>query len=116
MGAGVPFCRRNPDYSGVSCRNARTKTRGSDRAFRKQIVTEVFSVSESLPEVQPTEESPGPVHLSGWARIFLGLAWAMGLAVLAETAIFWRSPDLIKFGAFLAVSLFSAGARIRVPG
>jgi diguanylate cyclase (GGDEF)-like protein/putative nucleotidyltransferase with HDIG domain len=79
-------------------------------------VTEVFSVSESLPEVQPTEESPGPVHLSGWARIFLGLAWAMGLAVLAETAIFWRSPDLIKFGAFLAVSLFSAGARIRVPG
>ena len=45
----------------------------------------------------------------------LAVAGATGGAVLAYTVAFWHSPDLIKFGAFLAVSLFSAGARVRVP-
>ena len=50
------------------------------------------------------------------AWLLLALSCVLGLGVLAQTAISWRSPDLIKFGAFLAVSLFSAGARVRVPG
>jgi len=78
-------------------------------------VTEVFSVSELAPEVRQTEPETA-LPLTVLARLFLAVVCVLGLAVLAQTAIFWRSPDLIKFGAFLAVSLFSAGARVRVPG
>ncbi len=82
----------------------------------KQIVPEVFTGSK--PETGALEafrpEANGP--LTTGARLFLALVLAAGAAVLAQTAIFWWSPDLIKFGAFLAVSLFSAGARVRVPG
>ena len=50
------------------------------------------------------------------ARLFLALVVAVAAAVSANTAVYWHSPDLIKFGAFLAISLLSAGARVRVPG
>ena len=54
--------------------------------------------------------------LTKGTRFLLALALILGAVVLADTAVFWHSPDLIKFGAFLAVSLFSGGARVRVPG
>ncbi|MCU1335876.1 MAG: diguanylate cyclase and metal dependent phosphohydrolase [Bryobacterales bacterium] len=71
----------------------------------KQIVPEVFIESPSEAKALPRG-----------ARVLLAFVWAIGTAVLVQTAISWRSPDLIKFGAYLAVSLFSAGARVRVPG
>ncbi len=54
--------------------------------------------------------------LTWGARLWLALTLTMAAAVLANAAIYWHSPDLIKFGAFLAISLISAGARVRVPG
>lgn len=56
----------------------------------------------------------GPLTLR--ARLFLALVVTLAVAVLANAAVFWHSPDLIKFGAFLSISLISAGARVRVPG
>ena len=69
-----------------------------------------------MPEVRQQEAETPALPLTLLARLFLAIVCILGLAVLAKTAISWRSPDLIKFGAFLAVSLFSAGARVRVPG
>jgi hypothetical protein len=50
------------------------------------------------------------------ARVFLVSILIVAVAVLANAIVFWHSPDLIKFGAFLSISLISAGARVRVPG
>src|SRR5438876_6233921 len=69
-----------------------------------------------MAEMQPPEAETRALPLTMLARLFLAIVCLLGLAVLAETASYWRSPDLIKFGAFLAVSLYSAGARVRVPG
>ena len=65
-------------------------------------------------EVPENAKIQGP--LTWVARFWLGLTVTIAVAVLANAAVFWRSPDLIKFGAFLAISLISAGARVRVPG
>jgi putative nucleotidyltransferase with HDIG domain len=78
----------------------------------KQIVPEVFTASQPEPEVP---EAAGKVPLTGGARLLLAIVLMAGTAVLVQTAVFWHSPDLIKFGAFLLVSLFSTGARVRVP-
>ncbi len=64
-----------------------------------------------LPEVAIPQ---GPLTLG--ARFLLALVSTIAAAVLANSAIFWHSPDLIKFGAFLSISIISAGARLRVPG
>src|SRR5579863_5999521 len=50
------------------------------------------------------------------SRRYVLLAALLGLAVLAQSLMGWNSPDLIKYGAFLAIALFSSGARILVPG
>src|SRR6185436_9452002 len=95
----------------------------------KQDVREVFLEAQSereshlnpsgtptgLPEAaRDPEDAKVPLPLA--ARVLLVLILSVAVAVLANTAVFWRSPDLIKFGAFLAISLISAGARSRVPG
>jgi diguanylate cyclase (GGDEF)-like protein/putative nucleotidyltransferase with HDIG domain len=54
--------------------------------------------------------------LTWGARLWLALTLTIAAAVLVNSAIYWHSPDLIKFGAFLSISLISAGARVRVPG
>src|SRR5690349_21976703 len=81
------------------------------RLHSKQIVPDVF--------VEPEPESvssAGRDKLAPQAWIFLGLALTLGAGVMVQTAAVWSSPDLIKFAAFLSVALFSAGARVRVPG
>lgn len=50
------------------------------------------------------------------ARSFIGLVTALGVAVFALSCANWESPDLLKFGGFLMVAIFSSGLRIRVPG
>jgi diguanylate cyclase (GGDEF)-like protein/putative nucleotidyltransferase with HDIG domain len=65
-------------------------------------------------EIQETAKIQGP--LTWGARIWLVLTLTIAVAVLVNSAIYWHSPDLIKFGAFLVISLISAGARVRVPG
>jgi diguanylate cyclase (GGDEF)-like protein/putative nucleotidyltransferase with HDIG domain len=85
--------------------------------IRKQIVTGVSVVSEAQQEVHAAAaQAVGKPSLRVSARVLLLVAAVIGFGVLAHAAIFWRSPDLIKFGSFLAVSLISAGARARVPG
>ena len=73
---------------------------------------EATALSEdNLPE-DPKIRAP----LTWGARLWLGLTLTIAAAVLVNSGIYWHSPDLIKFGAFLAISLISAGARVRVPG
>src|ERR1700691_4890059 len=50
------------------------------------------------------------------ARVFIGVVTALGIAVLALSCMNWESPDLLKYGGFLMVAIFSSGLRIRVPG
>ena len=66
------------------------------------------------PDLPETAVVQGPLTLG--ARFLLALTITVAAAVLANTVVFWHSPDLIKFGAFLSISLISAGARLRVPG
>src|SRR6185436_8995047 len=87
---------------------------------RNQDVPEVFidvqaepKALQNFPEGVP--ELRLPQALPWGARRLLFLAVAAAAAVLANSAVFWHSPDLIKFGAFLSISLISAGARVRIP-
>ncbi len=50
------------------------------------------------------------------ARKYIGFTSALGLAVLVIAIANWESPDLLKYGGFLAVAIFSSGMRISVPG
>ena len=50
------------------------------------------------------------------ARLFIGLTTVLGFIVAALAATHWEAPDLLKYGGFLMVALFSAGMRISVPG
>jgi diguanylate cyclase (GGDEF)-like protein/putative nucleotidyltransferase with HDIG domain len=58
----------------------------------------------------------GALPLPVEARRYVSLSAVLGAAVLVYSLAQWNSPDLIKYAAFLAVSLLSAGARISVPG
>src|SRR5580704_4511093 len=40
----------------------------------------------------------------------------LGAIVLSYAVFNWESPDLLKYGAFLMVAIFSAGVPIDVPG
>ncbi len=50
------------------------------------------------------------------ARAFIGLMMALGLGVLVLELTNWESPDLLKYGGFLMVAIFSSGMRLSVPG
>ena len=54
--------------------------------------------------------------LTAKARVYVGVMIALGLVVLTLAAIRWESPDLVKFGGFLMVAVFSSGMRLKVPG
>jgi diguanylate cyclase (GGDEF)-like protein/putative nucleotidyltransferase with HDIG domain len=54
--------------------------------------------------------------LTAKARIYIGVMMALGLAVLTHAAIRWESPDLLKYGGFLMVAVFSSGMRLKMPG
>jgi diguanylate cyclase (GGDEF)-like protein/putative nucleotidyltransferase with HDIG domain len=103
-----------------SGRNLATKTAVSDVFIAPQAMPEDHQVPGDVDGSQapPQAESEAKVQspLTFGARLFLAVVITLAAAVLANAAIFWRSPDLIKFGAFLAISLISAGARVRVPG
>ena len=73
-----------------------------------------FRLQNEAMELAENTEIQGPLSLGAW--LLLGLTLTIAIAVLANAAVFWHSPDLIKFGAFLAISIISAGARVRVPG
>jgi len=55
-------------------------------------------------------------RLTTKARIYVGVIMALGLVVLALAVTRWESPDLVKYGGFLMVAVFSAGMRLKVPG
>ncbi len=50
------------------------------------------------------------------ARVYIALTVALASGVLAWNLSNWESPDLLKFGSFLMVAIFSSGMRISVPG
>lgn len=60
--------------------------------------------------------SLGPTPLPARARIYIGLTTLFGIVVLSLAAFKWESPDLLKYGGFLMVAIFSCGMRISVPG
>ncbi len=90
----------------------------------EQNMPEVFTPPLSDPEdfqalakpAEPGENALVPAPLTTGARLLVAMVVLAAVAILANAAIFWQSPDLIKFGAFLSISLISAGARVRVPG
>ena len=90
----------------------------------KHNMPEVFARTLAAPEDFPASAEAGDigektlvrVPLTRGARVLLAAAVIVAAEVLTNAAVFWRSPDLIKFGAFLAISLISAGARVRIPG
>ena len=43
------------------------------------------------------------------------LAGIAGFTVLFSSVTNWESPDLLKFGAFLTIAIFSSGVAIDVP-
>jgi diguanylate cyclase (GGDEF)-like protein/putative nucleotidyltransferase with HDIG domain len=89
----------------------------------EQNMPEVFT-PRSAPEdfqalakpAEPGENALVPAILTTGARVLVAMVVIAAVAVLTNAAIFWHSPDLIKFGAFLSISLISAGARVLVPG
>ena len=86
-------------------------------APQPRILAAVADPSENnLSENDPSENERAQGPLTLGARLFLALVVTVAAAVLTNAAVFWHSPDLIKFGAFLSISLISAGARVRVPG
>ena len=59
------------------------------------------------PEVEAAEAPENPKiqgPLTWGVRLWLTLTLTIAAAVLLNTAIYWHSPDLIKFGAFLSIS------------
>ncbi|PYT10813.1 MAG: hypothetical protein DMG59_27925, partial [Acidobacteria bacterium] len=50
------------------------------------------------------------------ARRFITLTALLGAVVLSRTIARWDSPDLLKYGGFLMVAIFSSGIRISGPG
>ncbi len=62
------------------------------------------------------DDLDAPPPLPAAVRGYATLAALLGVAVLGNSLVNWNSPDLIKYGAFLAVALVSAGMRADVPG
>src|SRR5437870_2794892 len=50
------------------------------------------------------------------ARRFITLTALLGAVVLSRAIARWDSPDLLKYGGFLMVAIFSSGMRISGPG
>jgi putative nucleotidyltransferase with HDIG domain len=50
------------------------------------------------------------------ARVYIALIVALGAAALASGLAAWECRDPIRFGIFLAVSLLTAGMKVRLPG
>jgi len=54
--------------------------------------------------------------LTAKARRFITLTALLGAVVLSRAIARWDSPDLLKYGGFLMVAIFSSGIRISGPG
>src|SRR5712691_1171238 len=60
---------------------------------------------------------PLPDHqLTGKARAYFTLTAFLGGLVLSMAALNWESTDLLKFGGFLMIAVFSSGMRISISG
>jgi diguanylate cyclase (GGDEF)-like protein/putative nucleotidyltransferase with HDIG domain len=60
--------------------------------------------------------TPAAPSLPGKARAYVFLLSTIGAVALWMVMSGWNSPDLLKFAAFLAVALLSAGIQLNVPG
>jgi putative nucleotidyltransferase with HDIG domain len=49
-------------------------------------------------------------------RTYIGCVYGLGALSLLVAVTGWTSPDLLKFGGFLAVAVLSAGIRFNAPG
>jgi diguanylate cyclase (GGDEF)-like protein/putative nucleotidyltransferase with HDIG domain len=65
---------------------------------------------------EQANDTVAPTPLTPAARVCVSVATLLGLAVFGESVVRWNSPDLIKYGAFLAVALFFSAIRMGVPG
>lgn len=54
--------------------------------------------------------------MSSRGKWFVGLVTVLGTVLLTTALANWESPDLIRFGAFLAVALAICGLQLTVPG
>ncbi len=59
-----------------------------------------------------TAEEP---RLPSRVRFYIGFLFLLGAVALGQAAVGWSSPDLFKFGGFLAIAILSCGIRFTVP-
>ena len=55
-------------------------------------------------------------RLPGRVRAYIGFISLLGVLSLGIAVSGWNSPDLLKFGGFLAVAILSAGIQFNPPG
>src|SRR5579872_4604778 len=55
-------------------------------------------------------------RLPNRVRVYIGFIFLTGAVSLGIALSGWSSPDLLKFGAFLAVTILSAGIQFNAPG
>ncbi len=67
------------------------------------------------PDSQPSSQPFYPA-LPQKALLYIHWTAACGFAVLTWALMNWKSPDLLKYGGFLAIAILSSGIRISVPG
>jgi len=86
----------------------------SDVSIAPRALPEDQLISQGTAQFPETNKTHGPLTFG--PGLLLAVTVTLAAAVLGNAAMFWRSPDLIKFAAFFAISLMTAGARVRVSG
>lgn len=64
----------------------------------------------------PAQTSASASSLPVRARVFIAFTILLGLGAAGVSALNWDSPDVLKFGAFLLVTVFGAALQINMPG
>ncbi len=71
-----------------------------------------IAAKASASPAEPQEYQALPAGAMRWVQIMA----VLGLVVVAGSLAHWESPDLLKYGAFLAIGMLSSGVPIEVPG
>jgi diguanylate cyclase (GGDEF)-like protein/putative nucleotidyltransferase with HDIG domain len=64
-----------------------------------------------LPNALKADTMDLPLH----ARTFVALIAVMGVSVIGSQLIYWQSPDVVKYGCYLAVGLLASMLRVSLP-
>ncbi|MGO8983917.1 MAG: diguanylate cyclase domain-containing protein [Terriglobales bacterium] len=54
--------------------------------------------------------------MSTWARLFIGITAAFGIAALAHAGWHWQSVDPARFACYLLIAVLASSLKIQLPG